>query len=215
MATKIKKPPIIVFVDGTSLIPSQGSHTQKIPPTTSVNDNNVKSVAGIFFEPIEYRIKPEQTRVPWVANKASFLFEDKKFKSFITINMVENIQQNKPASATVVNFGVSFLHLKVTEKIEKPKAEARPKIRPGNVFFSTFPYAITTIPNVATKIDIHTVIEIFSFKNINPRRAVINGIAARHSKVTAADVLEIDQIKVIIAVARPTPPINPEILIFE
>ena len=64
MATKIKKPPIIVLVDGTSLIPSQGSHTQKIPPTTSVNDNNVKSVAGIFFEPIEYRIKPEQTRVP-------------------------------------------------------------------------------------------------------------------------------------------------------
>ena len=64
MATKIKKPPIIVFVDGTSLIPSQGSHTQKIPPTTSVNDNKVKSVAGIFFEPIEYRIKPEQTRVP-------------------------------------------------------------------------------------------------------------------------------------------------------
>ena len=64
MATKIKKPPIIVFVDGTSLIPSQGSHTQKIPPTTSVNDNNVKSVAGIFFEPIEYKIKPEQTRVP-------------------------------------------------------------------------------------------------------------------------------------------------------
>ena len=64
MATKIKKPPIIVFVDGTSLIPSQGSHTQKIPPTTSVNDNNVKSVAGIFFEPIEYNISPIQTSVP-------------------------------------------------------------------------------------------------------------------------------------------------------
>ena len=55
--------------------------------------------------------------------------------------------------------------LKVTEKIEKPNAEARPKIRPDNVFFSTFPNAITAIPNVATKIDIHTVIEIFSFKN--------------------------------------------------
>ena len=30
------------------------------------------------------------------------------------------IKQNKPATATVVNFGVSFLHLKVTEKTEKP-----------------------------------------------------------------------------------------------
>ncbi len=128
---------------------------------------------------------------------------------------VENIQQIKPANATVVNFGVLFLHLKVTEKIEKPNAEARPKIRPNNVFFSTFPNAITTIPNVATKIDIHTVIEIFSFKNINPRRAVINGIAAKHNNVTAADVFEMDQIKVIIAVARPAPPSNPEIPIFK
>ena len=64
MATKIKKPPIIVFVDGISLMPSYGSHTQKIPPITSVNDNNVKSVAGIFLDPIEYKIKPEQTSVP-------------------------------------------------------------------------------------------------------------------------------------------------------
>ncbi len=55
---------MIVFVEGISLIPSQGSHTQKIPPTTSVNDNNVKSVAGIFFDPIEYKINPEQTSVP-------------------------------------------------------------------------------------------------------------------------------------------------------
>tara|TARA_B100000965_G_scaffold313097_1_gene272969 strand:+ start:304 stop:699 length:396 start_codon:yes stop_codon:yes gene_type:complete len=130
------------------------------------------------------------------------------------MNIAENIQQNKPANATVVNFGVLFLHLKVTEKIEKPKAEARPKIRPSNVFFSTLPNAITVMPNEATKIDIHTVIEIFSFKNINPRRAVINGIAAKHNNVTAADVLEIDQMKVIIAVARPTPPSIPEIPIF-
>ena len=53
MATKIKKPPIIVFVDGISLMPIHGSHTQKIPPITSVRDNKVKSVAGIFFDPIE------------------------------------------------------------------------------------------------------------------------------------------------------------------
>ena len=75
-------------------MPSHGSHTQKIPPITSVRDNKVKSVAGIFFDPIEYIIKPAQTKVPWVANKASFLFVDKKFKSLIRINIVENTQQN-------------------------------------------------------------------------------------------------------------------------
>ncbi len=196
-------------------MPSHGSHTQKIPPITSVRDNKVKSVAGIFFDPIEYIIKPIQTKVPWVANKASFLFVDKKFKSLIKINIVENTQQNNPDSATVVNFGVFFFHLKVTEKIEKPNADARPNIRPDNVFFSAFPNAITTIPKVATKIEIHTVIEIFSFKNINPRSAVINGIAAKQSNVTAADVLEIDQINVIIAVARPAPPNIPGIPIFK
>ena len=60
----------MVFVAGTSLIPSQGSQTQNIPPITSVNDNKVKSAAGIFFDPIEYNIRPQQTSVPWVANNA-------------------------------------------------------------------------------------------------------------------------------------------------
>ena len=54
-------------------------------------------------------------------------------------------------------------------------------------------------------------IEIFSFKNKNPNKAVINGIAARHSKVIAAVVLVIDHINVIIAVPRPIPPIRPDI----
>ena len=60
----------MVFVEGISLIPSHGNHTQKIPPITSVRDNKVKSAAGIYFEPIEYRIRPKQTNVPCVANKA-------------------------------------------------------------------------------------------------------------------------------------------------
>ena len=64
-----KKPPIIVFVSGTSLIPNKGSHTQKIPPITSVKDNKVNSAAGIAFEPIEYKINPEQTNVPCKENK--------------------------------------------------------------------------------------------------------------------------------------------------
>ena len=59
-------------------MPSIGSQTQNIPPITSVNDNKVNSAAGICFDPIEYKIKPIQTIVPCVANKASFLPEDKK-----------------------------------------------------------------------------------------------------------------------------------------
>ena len=67
---KRKKPPIIVLVDGTSLIPNIGSQTQKIPPTTSVKDNSVNSAAGIALDPIEYKINPKQTNVPCTENKA-------------------------------------------------------------------------------------------------------------------------------------------------
>ena len=54
----------MVLVEGTSLIPKIGTHTQKIPPITSVNDKRVSSAAGIIFDPIEYKIKPKQTSVP-------------------------------------------------------------------------------------------------------------------------------------------------------
>ena len=60
---------MIVLVDGTSLMPRIGNHTQKIPPTTSVKDNKVNSAAGIALDPIEYKIKPKQTRVPCSENK--------------------------------------------------------------------------------------------------------------------------------------------------
>jgi|TARA_B110000093_G_C12746337_1_gene316564 hypothetical protein len=66
---KRKKPPIIVLVEGISFIPSIGTHTQKIPPITSVNDSNVSSAAGIAFDPIEYKIKPMQTKLPCKENK--------------------------------------------------------------------------------------------------------------------------------------------------
>ena len=66
---KRKKPPIIVFVPGTSLIPRIGTHTQKIPPITSVSDNKVNSAAGIAFELIEYKINPEHTKVPCNENR--------------------------------------------------------------------------------------------------------------------------------------------------
>ena len=60
----------MVLVDGTSLIPNIGNHTQKIPPTTSVKDNKVNSAAGIALDPIEYKIKPKQTNVPCKENRA-------------------------------------------------------------------------------------------------------------------------------------------------
>ena len=58
-----------VLVDGTSLIPKIGNQTQKIPPTTSVKDNKVNSAAGIALDPIEYKIRPKQTKIPCTANK--------------------------------------------------------------------------------------------------------------------------------------------------
>ena len=58
------KPPIIVLVVGISFIPNNGNQTQKIPPITSVSDSNVNSAAGIALDPIEYNIKPKQTKVP-------------------------------------------------------------------------------------------------------------------------------------------------------
>ena len=60
----------IVFVDGISFIPKTGIHTQKIPPITSVKESNVRSAAGIAFDPIEYKIKPIQTKVPCKENNA-------------------------------------------------------------------------------------------------------------------------------------------------
>ena len=67
---KIKNPPIIVLFVGTSLIPNNGNHTQKIPPITSVRESKVNSAAGIAFDPIEYNIKPIQTKTPCKENKA-------------------------------------------------------------------------------------------------------------------------------------------------
>ena len=55
---KRKKPPMIVFVDGISLIPKIGIHTQNIPPITSVNDNKVNSAAGIAFDPMNIKLNP-------------------------------------------------------------------------------------------------------------------------------------------------------------
>ena len=129
---------------------------------------------------------------------------------FVKITIDAIVKQKKPAKATVVNFGVSFLHLKVTEKIEKPIEEIIPKMRPNKDVFSVLPKAIIINPIVAMVIAIQTLIDIFSFKNKKPNNAVKNGIAAKQSKVIAALVLVIEYINVIMAIPSPVPPIMPD-----
>ena len=125
------------------------------------------------------------------------------------------MKQNNPAKATVVNFGVSFLHLKVTEKTENPIDEVIPKMNPTREFSSELPKAIIIIPTVARKIEIHTFTEICSFKKINANNAVKNGIAAKHNKVIAAVVFVIEYINDIIAIPSPVPPRIPDLPIFK
>ena len=126
------------------------------------------------------------------------------------MKILEIITQKNPAYETVVNLGVSFLHLNDTEKIEKPIDEIIPKTKPIIEFCSVFPEAIIINPAVAMIIAIQTFNEIFSFKNKKPNNAVKKGIAARQSKVIAAVVLVIEYINVIIANPRPDPPIIPD-----
>ena len=104
----------------------------------------------------------------------------------------EKTQQNNPAIATVVNFGVSLRHLSVIEKTAKPTDERSPKIKPKKVFLPVLSIAIIKIPTAAIDIETQTFTEIVSFRNIKPNKAVIKGMAARHNNVTAAEVLVIE-----------------------
>ena len=67
-----------------------------------------------------YRISiiPEQTKVPCKADKDEFLNVVKKLASLKIKTKKENDPQNNPATATVVNVGVFFLHFNETEKNE-------------------------------------------------------------------------------------------------
>ena len=131
------------------------------------------------------------------------------------IDIDEKTTQKNPAKATVVNLGVSFLHLKDTEKTEKPIEAVRPNTNPIKDFSLVLPSAIISIPAVAITIEIQTFKEIFSFKNKKANNAVKKGIAAKHSNVTAALVLVIEYIKVIIATPKPDPPMTPDNPIFK
>ena len=110
----------------------------------------------------------------------------------------------------MVNFGVSLRHLKETENTEKPTEEVMPKTNPINEVSEVFPMAIIAIPTVAIIIETQTFNEIFSLKNKKASNAVKNGIAARHNKVIAALVFVIENMKEIIAIPRPEPPMSPD-----
>ena len=125
------------------------------------------------------------------------------------------IKQKKPEKATVVNFGVSVLHLKVTEKTENPIDDSIPKIKPIIEFDPELPKAIIIIPTVAINIEIQTFNEIFSLRNKKASSAVKKGIAAKHKRVIAALVLVIENIKQIMATANPDPPTKPEVPILK
>ena len=121
-----------------------------------------------------------------------YLLYEKKTLSFAKITIAEKITQKNPANATVVNFGVSFLHLRVTEKIENPIEDVIPNTNPINEFCSLLPVAIIVIPTDAIIIDIQTFKEIVSLRNKKANKAVKKGIAAKHNKVIAALVLVIE-----------------------
>ena len=120
------------------------------------------------------------------------------------------MKQKNPANAVVVNFGVSLRHLKLTENTANPIEDVIPKTNPIKDASDVLPTAIIPIPIVAINIDIQTFKEIFSFKNRKASKAVKNGIAAKQSRVIAALVLVIENIKEIIAIPSPEPPIKPE-----
>ena len=81
-----------------------------------------------------------------------------------------------------MNFGVSFLHLRVTENTEKPIEEVKPNTKPINDFSPVFPSAIIMIPTVAIIIDIHTLREIFSLKNKKANNAVKKALLLNKAK---------------------------------
>ena len=125
------------------------------------------------------------------------------------------MKQKNPANAVVVNFGVSLRHLKLTENTANPIEDVIPKTKPIKDVSDVLPTAIIPIPIVAINIDIQTFKEIFSFKNRKASKAVKNGIAAKQSRVIAALVFVIENIKEIIAIPSPEPPIKPEIPILK
>ena len=202
-------PPIKVFVLGTSLIPNNGNQTQKIPPKTSVSERSVKSAAGKYFDFVEYKISPKQTKNPCSAESEVFFKDTSTVLSLNNKTKIETMTQKIAEMATVVNFGVFFLHLRETVNPAKPNDESNPLTKPNTVPVSLLSNDINITPAAAIIIAINVVFEIFSFKKTYAKIAAMKGIAASIKRVTAVEVDVIESIKVILAVPRLMPPINP------
>ena len=80
---------------------------------------------------IENNISPVQTKNPCSAEREEFLAEIKILLSLNTRTKIATPAQKTPAIATVVNFGVFFLHLRETVNPAKPKDESKPFIKPN------------------------------------------------------------------------------------
>ncbi len=195
---------------GTSLIPSTGNQTQRIPPKTSVSERSVRSAAGKYFDFVEYKISPEQTKNPCNA-ESEVLFKD--ISILLSLNNKTRratAAQKIPAIATVVNFGVFFLHLRETVNPAKPNDESNPLIKPNSVPSPLLSNDINIMPAAAIIMAIKVVVEIFSFKKTYAKIAAMKGIAANIIIVTAAVVVVIERIKVMFPMPRLAPPINPD-----
>ena len=90
-----------------------------------------RNMAGMNKKQVERLIQERMELMNPPPKLKSGEYNNKKVKSFTIIINAEKKQQNMPAIATVVNFGVSFLHLKVTEKTENPRADIRPNNKPN------------------------------------------------------------------------------------
>ena len=192
------------------MIPNHGNQTQKIPPKTSVSESRVKSVAGKYFDFIENKISPVQTKNPCNAESEEFFKEISILLSLNNKTKIATAEQKIPAIATVVNFGVFFLHLRETVNPAKPNDESNPLINPNNVPSPLLSSDINIIPAAATVIAMNVVFEIFSFKKIYAKIAATKGWVASIIIVTAAVVVVIESIKEMFAIPRLTPPINPD-----
>ena len=198
-----------MYVLRTSLIPNNGNQTQKIPPKTSVSERSVKSAAGKYFDFVEYKISPKQTKNPCNVESEVFFKDTSTVLSLNNKTKIETMTQKIAEMATVVNFGVFFLHLRETVNPAKPNDESNPLTKPNTVPVSLLSNDINITPAAAIIIAINVVFEIFSFKKTYAKIAAMKGIAASIKRVTAVEVDVIESIKVILAVPRLMPPINP------
>tara|TARA_Y100001980_G_C14306970_1_gene132457 strand:+ start:165 stop:566 length:402 start_codon:yes stop_codon:yes gene_type:complete len=126
----------------------------------------------------------------------------------------EKNAQKIPAKTTVVNLGVSGFHLIVTVYNANPVADTKPIIAPNAV-----PEILSFIIMIHTPAKAITIAIKVDFLRISPKIkyptiAAMKGIAANIKRVTAAEVIVIEKINPVNAVAKNMPPRIDDIPIF-